>query len=331
MTNRDRLKTRSGARQSCVTVSIDIELTTPARMTIRDDAAGIALTDFARAFRPAEIPPDISGLSEYGMGMKSAACWYAPRWLVCTSALDEPVQRLVRFDIAHIVRDEIEELEGDITSCAANIHFTEIVLDDPYNPVTGRTLGKVKEHLADIYRCYLRDGSLVLKVNGQPLAYEECEVLRAPYYRDPKSIPVLWKKEIDFDLGGNQRVRGFAALRNEGKAGRAGFALFRRNRLIQGSGGEGWKHHEVFGSPNSYRFQRLFGELHLEGFEVSHTKDGFQWIDEGAFAELLANELDLDDMPLLKQGEGHRQKATRPVLIRSAKTAADRYNGRYAG
>jgi len=33
----------------------------------------------------------------------------------------------------------------------------------------------------------------------------------------------------------------------------------------------------IFGTGNSYRRQRLIGEIHLEGFEVSHTKDGFQW------------------------------------------------------
>ena len=36
---------------------------------------------------PAAIPPDRSGLSEFGMGMKSAACWFAPRWSVRTKAL----------------------------------------------------------------------------------------------------------------------------------------------------------------------------------------------------------------------------------------------------
>ena len=77
----------------------------------------------------------------------------------------------------------------------------------------------------------------------------------------------------------------------------------------------------MFGSPNSYRFQRLFGELHLDGFEVSHTKDGFRWTDEAAFAQLLADELDAGELPLLKQGEGHRQKATRPAMQRSATAA----------
>ena len=101
--------------------------------------------------------------------MKSAACWFAPRWHVRTSALGEPFERIVHFDIARIVRDNIEEVDVQTQAAAPGAHFTEVVLEDPYSPLTGRTLGKVKEHLADIYRCYLRDGSLVLKVNGQAL------------------------------------------------------------------------------------------------------------------------------------------------------------------
>ena len=43
------------------------------------------------------------------MGMKSAACWFAPRWRVRTCAFGESVARTVRFDIENIVNDNIEE------------------------------------------------------------------------------------------------------------------------------------------------------------------------------------------------------------------------------
>ena len=56
------------------------------RIVVLDNAAGIASSDYQRAFRPAEIPPDATGLSEFGMGMKSAACWFAPKWSVRSSA-----------------------------------------------------------------------------------------------------------------------------------------------------------------------------------------------------------------------------------------------------
>jgi hypothetical protein len=60
-------------------VAIELEPGEGGRLVVRDNAAGIAEIDYARAFRPAEVPPDRTGLSEFGMGMKSAACWLAAR------------------------------------------------------------------------------------------------------------------------------------------------------------------------------------------------------------------------------------------------------------
>ena len=104
-------------------VRIDIDATRPARISIKDNAAGIARGEFPRAFRPAAIPTDRSGLSEFGMGMKSAACWFAPRWSVRTKALGEPVERTIRFDVERIVHDQIEELAIDEAASDPNLHL----------------------------------------------------------------------------------------------------------------------------------------------------------------------------------------------------------------
>ena len=234
LTSRAQLEAAEGGDFK-LKVSIDIDAAAPARIVIRDNAGGIAQQDFPRAFRPAEIPPDATGLSEFGMGMKSAACWFGRRWHVRTSALGEPFESVVRFDIDSIVANHIDELNVETTPCPANQHFTEVVLEELHANIAPRTLGKIREHLRDIYRCYLRSGTLSLKVNGAQLSYQEPEVLVAPYYREMTSSPVRWRKEIDLDLGGGQIARGFAALRSEGKGAEAGFALFRRNRLIHHS------------------------------------------------------------------------------------------------
>jgi hypothetical protein len=94
------------------------------------------------------------------MGMKSAACWFAPHWHVRTKALGEAVERTVRFDVAEIVRDELEELAIREVPSQPSEHFTEIVLTDLHHLPVGRTLGKIKEHLTDIYRVFLREGSI---------------------------------------------------------------------------------------------------------------------------------------------------------------------------
>src|SRR5436190_119874 len=83
-------------------------------------------------------------LSEFGMGMKSAACWFARNWAVRSSALGEPVERLVAFDIERIVRDSVEELTVTTTPVAVDRHFTEIVLSNLNRLPQGRTLGKMR-------------------------------------------------------------------------------------------------------------------------------------------------------------------------------------------
>jgi len=255
-------------------VDIDIDTASPARLSIRDNAAGIFESEYARAFRPAALPPDRTGLAEFGMGMKSAACWFAPQWTVRTKALGENVSRTIHFDIDNIIDDDIEELKIREKTEKANAHYTEVILEDIFHVPVGRTVAKLKEHLTDIYRGFIRDGLLETRFNGEPLVYREPKVFKAPHYKEKSGADRVWRKTIEFDFGEGLSVHGFAALRETASVAKAGFSLFRRGRVIQGSGDEGYRPAYVFGNPNSYRYQRLFGELHLEGFEVSHTKDG---------------------------------------------------------
>lgn len=303
-------------------VNIDIDTTFPPRISIRDNAAGIALADFGRAFRPAAIPPDRSGLAEFGMGMKSAACWFAPQWSVRTSALGEAVARTVRFEIDNIVNDEIEELEIQEDSEAVDHHYTEIVLENIFNAPAGRTIGKLKDHLTDIYRVFIRNGTLELCYNGERLSPQEIPILNAPYFREKEGVARRWRKDVHFDFGNGLSVHGFAALRETANTAKAGFSLFRRGRVIEGSGDEGYRPQHIFGRSNSYRYQRLFGELHLKGFEVSHTKDGFRWDEnEQPFLQLLREHLDSEELPLLEQAEGYRVRAARAQLSKAATLA----------
>ena len=298
--NRLRLEELHG-KDFRLKVEIEIERSDETRIKIRDNAAGIATADYARAFRPAELPNDRTGLAEFGMGMKSAACWFAPRWTVRTTALGEDVQRTISLDIATIVRDAIEELDvvGGIFTAAVNAHFTEITLIDPYDKLQTKTGGKIKDHLASIYRIFLREGTMELWFNREPLSYEIPKTLTAPYYKTPTEAPRQWQREFSFDFGLGLKASGFAALREVASTSTAGFALFRRKRLIEGSLDEPYRPEFIFGTGNSYRKQRLIGEIHLEGFEVSHTKDGFQWDDhEQPFLELLYDELENEESAL---------------------------------
>lgn len=304
-------------------VSIDIEGEDGGTITIRDNAAGIAEKDYARAFRPAEVPPDRSGLSEFGIGMKSAACWFAKRFTVHSSALGEPVQRTVTFDIGEIVNERMEDLEVREREAPPDRHFTTIQLSPLHSALHGRTIGKIREHLASIYRVFLREGQLEIFVQDVPVEYEEPDVLTASHYKNPEEAKRLWTKEIDLDLGRGLRASGFGAIRAVGSTSHAGFALFRRGRLIVGSADETYRPKFIFEDPNGYLYQRIFGELELEGFNVSHTKDGFQWGEnEEPFLELLKTELNSTDLPLLDQAKGYRPRIKRPDVRMAAELVA---------
>jgi len=306
-------------------VEIEVENTTPPRILVRDNAAGISGAEYPRAFRPAAIPSNRSGLAEFGMGMKSAACWFAPRWIVRTSALGEPLERTIHFDVDKIVNDAIEELNYSDIPVDSDCHYTELILEDVFNIPKTKTIGKIKEHLTDIYREFVRRGTLELRFNHDLLVYQDPEVLKAAYYKDEHGENKIWRKNIDFDFGMGQSIKGFAALRKTANTAKAGFSLFRRGRVIQGSGDECYRPDFIFGKSNSYRYQRLIGEFHLEGFEVSHTKDGFRWDeDEQTLLELLREHLDSDELPLLKQAEGYRVRESRAKLEEITRKAVDK-------
>ena len=151
----------------------------------------------------------------------------------------------------------------------------------------------------------------MLKVGGEKLSYTTPKILHFPRYDTPEGESILWKKYIDFPIDEGLRVHGFVAIREKASTSEAGFALFRRGRVIEGSHDNGFRPSAIFGPSNSFRYQRIFGELHLEGFKVNFTKKGIQW-DENLdiFLKLLSDDLSHKDFPLLQQAEKYRVRAS---------------------
>ncbi|MFZ6644020.1 hypothetical protein ACO0LL_30170 [Undibacterium sp. TC4M20W] len=165
----------------------------------------------------------------------------------------------------------------------------------------------------------MRNGLLTLRFNGEVLVHQLPKVLTAVHYVEEGVpavgtgvVPVEWTKSIDLDFGQGQRVTGFAAIREKASTSLAGFALFRRGRLIEGSHDDTYRPHQVFKHANSYPFQRIFGELHIEGFDVSHTKDGFRWEEyEDEFLDLLKDAIESGGLNLIAQAENFRSLPTK--------------------
>lgn len=318
--NAEKLAAQEGENYALV-VDVRLDTTGPGQIVVTDNAAGISISDFPRAFKTAQVPADRSGLSEFGMGMKSAACWFAETWSVRTKALEEDVERTIHFDVKHIVENKVESLNPTARRVDAGAHYTVVSLRGLHHVPQGRTVGKIKDHLASIYRVFIRDGRLTLRFNGEDLAYQSPAVLKARPYSSPgvlapEELEIReWKKSIDLDFGEGQRVRGFVALREVGSTPLAGFALFRRDRLIVGSHDETYRPPFIFKQTNSYPYQRLFGELHVEGFEVSHTKDGFRWEEyEDIFLDYLKKEIEREPLNLLAQADNYRALPSRKSI-----------------
>jgi len=327
MSNWNRLQSMHGQDYK-LKVVIEYDKAESGRIIVRDNAFGILPAEYKRAFRTAEVPPDKTGLSEFGIGMKAAGFWFSSNWSVRTKALGERRSGSVDFDLDKIMKEGLEELPIVPGESKLEEHYTEIDLTCR-EPLSARTIGKVKEHLAGMYREFIRKGKMELFWGTEPLLYEEIKVLVAPDARALDGPPKEWRQSINIELPGFRRISGFVALRGEkGSTTESGLALFRRERLIVGSGEDTYRPPEIFGASTDPRFQRVFGELHLEGFHVSHTKDGFQWGEfEEPFLVKLKEQIEREPTPLLKQARGHSYKMNPEKLKRvaaaTAKSTAD--------
>jgi len=298
-------------------VRVRIDSSDEGELWISDNAAGIYRDEWKRALRPAEPPPDTSGLAEFGMGMKTAAAWFGRRLTVRSKALGESVGREITLDFDDIIANRLETVQPGTFRAPTESHGTDIIVSGLHRPPYGRTIGKIREHLASIYRLFLRDSSLQLEFQHgtnppQLLEPVEVAILEAPRFDDPEGPEHLWSKSVNFDFGHGQRAHGFLAIRALGSTSHAGLALFRRRRLIEGSGDETYRPRAIFGASTSFEYQRLFGELTLEGFEISHTKDGFRWDEhEEPFVDLLREYADADPLPLIRQARRFRTGSSR--------------------
>jgi hypothetical protein len=322
--SKKRLRKAEGSDYRLI-IDILVESADGGFIRVWDNAAGINVKNYQRAFVTAEPPTDSAGLSQFGIGMKSASCWFAREWRVTSTALDEDTKRTVEFDVPRIVKQNIEQLVATTEKARPEEHSTEVRLWNLYKPPQTRTIAKMRSHLASMYRQFLRSGEVEIRFNHEPLEYETPAILVAPPTGSPNSDPVTWKKEIDFRLSSGEHVTGWAGIREKGSTKYSGLALFSHNRLIVGSDDETYRPPEIFGGTNSFRYQRVIGELHLDDLELTHTKDGFIWGErESEFLDRLRAELDSEPLPLLRQADQYRAREASSDLKAEATKAVER-------
>ena len=291
---------------------------------ISDNSGGINAENYHRAFRSGVRPNNTDGLSEFGEGMKNAACWYANNWEVKTSALNESIGRIVKFDMDEILKNNTEFLEVKHIDAEKDEHGTEIKLYNLLQKPLGPGHTKIQEYLSSIYRLHLKDNRIVLRCKGKTydktlsfFDFSTPNILFAaphdhPEAYNPNASPdnhKEWKLDINITLATGIRITGFAALAFPGRSPGFGFSLFRRERLIR----DNYRPHDIFRSPGHEIYQRLFGELHLDNVGVHFAKDKFNWTEDEE--KNILNSLKKRLSPLLDQGRRYKYDIHKKVFV----------------
>lgn len=258
-------------------------------LTIRDDAYGMEKEDFIRAIRLDSPPNQQGGRNEFGMGLKTAASWFGNYWSVETTQYNSDNKYYAEIDINKLKEEKLNSIVIRTSKTSIHSHGTIITIKDiTKNMSSATTKTKIVELLSSMYRRDLNSGKVNIFFNGQPLKFNEYNCLN---FREQ-----TWKKELDFSFSFDDktyRVTGFVGILDPGSYNKAGFALFRRDRVIIGGEGQNYKPNPIFIQAQSQVALKLFGELNLEDFPINQAKDGFYWDDglEEIFIQALKDEI----------------------------------------
>ena len=296
---------KEGGRPFKIDIQYDSENN---ELQIYDNANGMDFSELQRAVMLNRPPVNNSGRCEYGMGLKTAACWFGKKWSIETTRLGATEKYTVSLDVDKLSHENSEKLIVNVAKLNQDEHYTIIKLFDLYKPLKGRTTQRIKDQLSSMYREDLRSEEMSILWNGSILNFDEAPIFEEVYNDGTR---VKWKKNVEFKVSLENskevlHVKGWIGIRLPGSQRDAGFVLLRRGRVIVGGPERGYKPEEIFGQGNSYSSQRLIGELKLDEWPVTQAKDAFDWSGglEDKFIEVLKEHC----KDYIQKAEGHREK-----------------------
>ncbi len=238
---------------------------------IADNAMGMNYDELQHALVVASPPTNPNGRCRYGMGMKTASCWIGNRWTITTKRLGETREYTVEVDVRKIEAGDPSLKTSTIEGIDPEKHYTRIEIFDHHREFKGRTIGKIKDYLKSIYRQDFRRDTLSLFYNDEILRWQEFDSrLRT------NRAGEVYRKDFTFKID-DKTVHGWAGILDKGARADTGFSILHADRVVKGWP-NAWRPERIFGhNRNDLLNQRLLGEIHLDEFEVTHTKDNIQW------------------------------------------------------
>lgn len=245
-------------------------------LRVTDNAMGMSQDELEKALQVGAPPLNASGRSQYGMGLKTAACWFGDRWTIRTKRLGETVERRVTVDVEAVAGGNALLPEEERKAVAHDKHYTVIEVTKLHRQMQGRTLGKISQFLSSMYRKDIREGLLTLYWHGQELTWDDSD---DRFAQAPDGS--LYKKDFIFEVG-EKIAYGWVGVLDKGSRSMAGFSILRSGRVIRGWP-DSWRPETLYGQvqgSNDLVNQRLQGEINLDDFPVSHTKDDILWFGD---------------------------------------------------
>lgn len=276
-------------------------------IVIKDNAYGMNYNDFQRAII-LDSPPINKTRSEFGMGLKTSACWFGKKWSVETVELGSGIKYKTTVDVENLRKYKYEEIEVEESNCSNKEHGTIIRIWDLNRQIKGRSVGKTKSQLAGIYRADIRSGEIEIIYNDEKLNYVEPEILTE---RMADGSETVWKQDLNFSIKTENKdynVNGFIGIREKGSTSEAGLTLLRNGRAIVGGYENNYRPEEIFGKSNSFAYQRLFGEINLDNWPVTQTKDQFDWY--GGLEDELIQEIKSRILPYIDKANKFRKQSS---------------------
>lgn len=283
----EELSATSGFEKLIVIVKYDSVNNT---LRIVDNAYGMEIDRFRDAILLDSKNESQTGRNEFGMGLKTAASWFGNVWSVTSTQYGSTNRYTATVDIPRLKELSLNSIQIQRENVDKTIHGTEILIEQVTKKITGsRTIGKIRDLLSSMYRRDINNRNIEVWFNDEPIVFDEYPILTN--FRGK-----TWKKELDFDVdfeGKKYNVTGFVAIMNPGSFPKAGFALFRQDRVVVGGTDSNYKPNQIFGQAQSQRSLKLFGELNMNDFPVNQAKDGFIWDDglEDAFIDALKSNI----------------------------------------
>lgn len=233
---------------------------------ITDDAYGMEIEDFRRAVKLDSKSDQPDTRNEFGMGLKTAASWFGEIWSVESTQLNSENRYYTEVNIPLLREKKINSVKIQKSNCSKSEHGTIIHIKNLTKQISPKTHAKICTLLESMYRRDLESGKVTIEFitgnNSKQLSFTPYEPLS---YKGE-----VWKKNIDFTFEFKKKaykVKGFVGILKDRKSGgkgsfdSAGFALFRRNRVIVGGEGLNYKPYDIFGEAQSPISHKLYAKL----------------------------------------------------------------------